>query len=61
MLGATDLAPTWQAKNGGGTPGTFTAMDEECSPAQLHWHGDFVATGAAPGAPTSSSTTRPTG
>ncbi|WP_200208871.1 hypothetical protein [Micromonospora coerulea] len=44
MLGATDLAPTWEAKNGGGTPGTFTAVDEECSRRNCEWHGDFVAT-----------------
>ena len=44
MLGATDLTPTWEAKNGGGTPGTFTAVAEECSRRNCEWHGDFVAT-----------------
>ncbi|WP_143193951.1 hypothetical protein [Micromonospora sp. CB01531] len=44
MMGATDLAPTWQAKNGGGTPGTFTAVNEECGRRNCEWRGDFVAT-----------------
>ncbi|MEU5941823.1 hypothetical protein ABZ807_22165 [Micromonospora sp. NPDC047548] len=44
MLGATDLGPAWQAKGGSGTPGTFTAVDEECSRRNCEWHGDFVAT-----------------
>ncbi|MGC5017225.1 hypothetical protein [Micromonospora sp. DT47] len=44
MLGGTDLVPTWQAKGGGGTAGTFTAVDEECSRRNCEWHGDFVAT-----------------
>ncbi|MEV0806401.1 hypothetical protein [Micromonospora sp. NPDC050200] len=43
MLGATDLVPAWQAKGGSGTPGTFTAVDEECSRRNCEWHGDFVA------------------
>ncbi|SCL17064.1 hypothetical protein GA0070624_1200 [Micromonospora rhizosphaerae] len=44
MLGATDLAPAWEAKNGGGTSGTFTAVNEECGRRNCEWHGDFVAT-----------------
>ncbi|MFJ8579108.1 hypothetical protein [Micromonospora sp. NPDC093277] len=44
MMGATDLAPAWQAKNGGGTAGTFTAVNEECSRRSCQWHGNFVAT-----------------
>lgn len=44
MLGATDLAPAWEAKNGGGTAGTFTAASEECSRRNCEWHGNFVAT-----------------
>lgn len=44
MLGATDLAPAWQAKNGGGTAGTFTAVNEEHSRRNSEWHGNFVAT-----------------
>ncbi|MFD2763784.1 hypothetical protein [Micromonospora eburnea] len=44
MMGATDLAPAWQAKNGGGTSGTFTAVNEECGRRSCKWHGNFVAT-----------------
>ncbi|MCW3820223.1 hypothetical protein ONA91_37920 [Micromonospora sp. DR5-3] len=44
MMGATDLAPAWQAKNGGGTAGTFTAVHEECGRRNCEWRGDFVAT-----------------
>lgn len=47
MMGATDLAPSWQAKNGGGTAGTFTALDEECSRRNCEWRGEFVAEGGA--------------
>ncbi len=44
LAGATDLAPAWQAKNGGGTPGTFTAVREECGRRNCEWRGTFVAT-----------------
>ncbi|MFU8851749.1 hypothetical protein ACNAW0_12315 [Micromonospora sp. SL1-18] len=44
LAGATDLAPTWQAKNGGGTSGTFTAVHEECGRRNCEWRGTFVAT-----------------
>ncbi|MEU0546823.1 hypothetical protein [Micromonospora sp. NPDC005979] len=43
LLGAGDLGPAWQAKGGGGTTGTFTAVSEECSRRSCTWHGDFVA------------------
>ncbi|MFE9691635.1 hypothetical protein [Micromonospora sp. NPDC005806] len=43
MLSVTDLAPAWEAKNGGGTPGTFTAVNEECGRRNCEWHGTFVA------------------
>ncbi|MEU7798673.1 hypothetical protein AB0J14_07025 [Micromonospora arborensis] len=43
MLGVGDLVPAWQAKGGGGTTGTFTAVSEECSRRNCTWHGDFVA------------------
>ncbi|PWU59703.1 hypothetical protein DLE60_15025 [Micromonospora globispora] len=45
MLGATDLGPAWQAKSGGGTAGTFTAVKKECSRRNCEWHGNFAATG----------------
>ncbi|MEH0982143.1 hypothetical protein [Micromonospora sp. CPCC 205556] len=44
MLGAFDLVPAWEAKSGGGTPGTFTAVEEDCGRRSCTWHGDFVAT-----------------
>ncbi|MFG1675031.1 hypothetical protein [Micromonospora sp. NPDC049282] len=43
MMGATDLAPTWEAKNGGGTPGTFTAVHEDCGRRNCEWRGTFAA------------------
>ncbi|MCX5068681.1 hypothetical protein OOJ91_22840 [Micromonospora lupini] len=43
MLGIGDLGPAWQAKGGGGTTGTFTAVSEECSRRSCTWHGNFVA------------------
>ncbi|MFG3603681.1 hypothetical protein [Micromonospora chersina] len=44
MLSVTDLAPAWEAKNGGGTPGTFTAVNEECGRRSCEWYGTFAAT-----------------
>ncbi|WP_091200340.1 hypothetical protein [Micromonospora narathiwatensis] len=43
MAGATDLVPAWQAKSGGGTLGTFTAVHEECGRRNCEWRGTFVA------------------
>ncbi|HEX5595907.1 MAG TPA: hypothetical protein VFX61_07820 [Micromonosporaceae bacterium] len=43
IFGSLDLAPTWQAKFGNGTPGTFTAVHEECSRRNCTWYGNFVA------------------
>lgn len=39
-----DVAPAWRAKSGAGTPGTFTAVREECGRRSCTWHGDFVPT-----------------
>lgn len=44
MLGAFDLVPAWQAKGGGGTPGTFTALREDCGRRSCSFYGDWVAT-----------------
>ncbi|NES13347.1 MULTISPECIES: hypothetical protein [Micromonospora] len=41
---APDVAPAWRAKSGAGTPGTFTAVREECGKRSCTWHGDFVPT-----------------
>ncbi|GAA3734634.1 hypothetical protein [Micromonospora maritima] len=43
MMGATDLLPTWQAHNGGGTAGTFTAVYEDCGRRNCEWRGTFAA------------------
>jgi hypothetical protein len=41
---APDVGPAWRAKSGDGTPGTFTALREECGKRSCTWHGDFVPT-----------------
>lgn len=41
-IAAPDVAPAWQAKSGGGTAGTFTAVSENCGRRSCTWHGDFV-------------------
>ncbi|MFG2054077.1 hypothetical protein ACGFI9_08580 [Micromonospora sp. NPDC048930] len=42
---APDVGPAWRAKSGAGTPGTFTAVREECGRRSCTWHGDFVPSG----------------
>lgn len=42
-FGAFDLVPAWQANAGNGTPGTFTAVREQCSRRNCNWYGDFAA------------------
>jgi hypothetical protein len=44
VFGSADLVPAWQAKGGTGTPGTFTAVREDCGRRSCTWHGDWVAT-----------------
>jgi hypothetical protein len=44
MFGAFDLVPAWQAHNGGGTVGTFTAEREECGRRSCSFHGSWKAT-----------------
>jgi hypothetical protein len=39
---AQDVVPAWRAKSGAGTPGTFTAVREECSRRSCTWNGDFT-------------------
>lgn len=43
MLGGFDLVPAWQAKGGNGTPGTFTAVREDCGRRSCSFYGDWVA------------------
>lgn len=38
-----DLGPSWQARFGSGTPGTFTAVYESCGSKSCIWRGDFVS------------------
>ncbi|HEU4348133.1 MAG TPA: hypothetical protein VFR35_10125 [Actinoplanes sp.] len=42
LFGAFDLLPAWDAKAGNGTPGTFTAVREDCGRRNCTWHGDFA-------------------
>lgn len=46
-MAGPDIAPAWQAKSGGGTPGTFTAVREDCGRRTCNLHGDFVAANGA--------------
>lgn len=43
MFGAFDLVPAWQAHNGGGTVGTFTAEREQCGRRSCNLHGSWVS------------------
>ena len=43
MFGAFDLVPAWQAHNGGGTAGTFTAEREDCGRRSCSFHGSWAA------------------
>ncbi|MGW5672330.1 hypothetical protein, partial [Micromonospora sp. NPDC003776] len=45
VIAAPDVGPAWRAKSGDGTPGTFTALREECGKRSCKWHGDFVPSG----------------
>jgi hypothetical protein len=42
VFGSQDLVPAWQAKNGSGTLGTFTAQREDCGKRSCSFYGDFV-------------------
>jgi hypothetical protein len=44
LFGSFDLLPAWQAHNGGGTAGTFTAQREECGRRSCTFHGSWAAT-----------------
>jgi hypothetical protein len=41
FLGITDLVPAWQAKNGDGVVGTFTANREQCGRRTCSFHGSW--------------------
>jgi len=38
-----DVIPAWDAKNGKGTVGTFTAKREDCGRRSCSWYGDWVS------------------
>ncbi|MEV0455578.1 hypothetical protein [Catellatospora methionotrophica] len=41
VYGAQDLVPAWQAHSGGGTPGLFTAMREDCGKRSCTLYGEW--------------------
>ena len=43
LYGATDLVPSWQAKNGSGTVGTFTAERKDCGKRNCSFYGPWQA------------------
>jgi hypothetical protein len=44
MFGVFDLVPAWQAHNGSGATGTFTAEREDCSRRSCNFVGSWAAT-----------------
>jgi hypothetical protein len=44
FLAGADLAPSWQAHSGGGTPGIFTAVKEDCGRGGCDYIGSWQAT-----------------
>jgi hypothetical protein len=44
VFGSIDVVPAWQAKNGSGVTGTFTADREDCGRRSCSFYGTFVAT-----------------
>lgn len=40
---AQDIVPSWDAKNGDGKAGTFTAKREDCGRRSCSFYGDWVA------------------
>lgn len=43
VFGAQDVVPSWDAKNGKGTEGTFTAAREDCGRRSCSFYGDWVS------------------
>ncbi|NUT33322.1 MAG: hypothetical protein HOV79_09625 [Hamadaea sp.] len=43
FVGGRDIGPVWEAKTGGGTPGIYTAVREECSRRSCSFYGDWAA------------------
>ncbi|MEU7822608.1 hypothetical protein [Catellatospora sp. NPDC049133] len=41
LYGTQDLVPAWQAHSGGGTPGLFTAMREDCGKYSCSFYGEW--------------------
>jgi hypothetical protein len=42
-LSVQDVIPAWDAKNGKGTVGTFTAKEKDCGRRSCSFYGDWVA------------------
>jgi hypothetical protein len=42
-FGSVDVLPAWEAKTGGGTTGTFTAVREDCGRRSCSFYGDWVS------------------
>jgi hypothetical protein len=43
FYGSQDIVPAWQAKNGSGVVGTFTAVRQECGRRSCSFHGRWEA------------------
>ncbi|GAA0809848.1 hypothetical protein [Spirilliplanes yamanashiensis] len=43
IFGGLDVVPAWQAHNGAGTAGVFTALREECGRRSCSFHGSWTA------------------
>src|SRR5215831_13279143 len=41
VFGVPAVGPAWSAHTGGGTPGTFTAVQESCGRRSCTWTGEF--------------------
>jgi hypothetical protein len=46
-FGAQDVIPSWDAMNGKGTAGTFTAKREDCGRRSCSFYGDWVSSDGA--------------
>src|SRR5688572_13023874 len=50
-FGVQDVVPAWDAKNGDGKTGTFTAKREDCGRRSCSFYGDWVAADGTKGRP----------
>jgi hypothetical protein len=47
VFGSQDVVPAWQAKSGNGTPGSFTAVREDCGRRSCSFYGNWKAADAS--------------